>query len=467
MRVFDTAKSASNVGLQVLFVIFGGLGLAWLVLHAGVLVIAATLCGILLLGFLGRPDLGLLAVLLVRASTDATLWLVPGLTESAPGPAGAFLTPNLGVLSILMAGGGLVLLQRRLPFMSLPGGVLLTLLLATGLLGTLRSENPFLAFDQWIPAASALIVYPLAASLFSSPKQVRRVIDILAASFIVPAAFGFYQLIAGQGGVLRDIGVTRIHGTFVTANGFALYLVVILSVFISQALVQPGRRRYLALVIVALASILLIATFSRFAWVGAVIVLLTVGALRARILLLVIPLVVVIALGLVPVIGERFSDPFGGSFADRVGIWQETLLTWKSVTSEGQEPLLVILNRLGGLGPGAALSITFAVRGTHPHNDYVRILVDYGVVGLGFYLGLLAVLVVTAFRSWQRSTDRTMGSVALSFLTLALAYPIMSITAQIFGLMYNQVYFWTLAGLAVSAGRFASNKDRSSSVNSA
>lgn len=461
MRAIDTASSGSSVALQIFLVVLAGLTLAWLVFSApSILLVASVLGGILFLGFLRRPDLGLLAVLLVRASMDATLRLVLDPAISAIGPEGALLTPNLGLLIILVVGGGIVVLSRRLPFISLPGGILIVLLLVTGLIGVLRSESLVLSVDQWTPVLGALIAYALAASLFSSPQQMRRVIDVLAASFILPAAFGLFQLATGQGTVLRDIGVSRVQGTFVHANPFGLYLVVILSVFVNQFLVQRGMRKFVALVIVAVGGALLVASFARFAWVGAAIVLLTVGVLRSRVLLLILPLILVITLVLVPSIGERFSDPLGGSFADRVSIWTSLLFTWESLTNQGEGPISVAVNRLGGLGPGSSLMLVFGFRGTHPHNDYIRVFVEYGALGLVLYVVLFAVLIVTAYRAWRRSSDNFMRSIALSFLALALAYPVMSITAQLFGLMANQVYFWTLAGLTASVGRFTSKGER-------
>lgn len=457
MRAIDTERSGSFAWLQIFLVILAGLSLAWLVLSvSGILLAAAVLGGMFFIGFLRRPDLGLLAVLLVRASTDATLQFVSGPAGGESGPVGVLLTPNLGLLVVLVIGGGIIVLLRQLPFISLPGGVLFTLLVVMGLIGASRSEDFLLSVDQWTPVAGALIAYALAASLFPSPQQVRRVIDVLAASFIVPAVVGLYQLATGQGAMLADIDFPRVRGTFVHANPFGLYLVLILSVFMNQVLVQQGRRKFMAICIVAVASVLLVASFARFAWVGAAVVLLTLGILRSRALLVLAPLALALAVAFVPAIAERFSDPLGGSFADRVSIWTSILTSWQSLTAQGEGLISVAVNRLSGLGPGSSLMLAFGMRGTHPHNDYVRIFIEYGALGLGLYVVLFAVLIVTAYRAWRGAADPLMSSVVLSFLGLTIAYPVMSITAQIFGLMANQVYFWTLAGLTVSVGRLSS-----------
>jgi len=49
--------------------------------------------------------------------------------------------------------------------------------------------------------------------------------------------------------------------------------------------------------------------------------------------------------------------------------------------------------------------------------------------------------------------------VALAFLGLTVAYPIMSLTDQVFGATQNQIYFWTLAGLSAAIGRLVRHDD--------
>jgi hypothetical protein len=48
-----------------------------------------------------------------------------------------------------------------------------------------------------------------------------------------------------------------------------------------------------------------------------------------------------------------------------------------------------------------------------------------------------------------------MASVALSFLALTFAYPVMGVTDNVFAATQNQVYFWTLAGLTVAIRRMS------------
>ena len=457
MRATATATSIGTHAGQFLVVIVTGLSLAILIAHQSIPVVLAALLGAIYgIVFLSRPDIGLVIVLLVRASTDLTFQYMRPIFVERNWIAGL---PNVGLVGVLILAGGLFILRRNLPLITLPGGRLLALILLAGAVGAFRSDSRLLALNEWLPVLSSLVVYSLATALFRSPQRMRRVIDVFAASFILPALFGFYQLASGTSFILVQEGVSRVFGTFVHPNGFGLYLVIMLSVFLPEALSQTGRRKLVALMIVLASVTLLVATFARASWAGAIIVFLTVGALRSRALLVVVAVVGVLALGLVPSLTARLANPLGegGSFADRVDLWTGTLEQWTAISAAEGSPFGTALTRFTGLGPGSVEFLTMRVREfpITAHNDYLRVLVEYGLFGLTLYLALLVLLVRLAFRVWRETVDKTYAVVALAFLALALANPIMSITDHIFAQTANQVYFWTLAGMTVAAGQLS------------
>lgn len=447
----STAAAPAVVGWQILAVVVAGTGLALLVGQAPlILALGAVLAFVLGVVFIQRPDIGLILLLTVRASTDATLGSFGSAGVSQQRAMSLLLSPNTALILILIVAGGLFLLNRGVAVINLPVVRVYALLLLTGLIGVLRSHS-LLFLNEWLRIVSPLIVYCLVAHLFRDRERMQKIIDALALSFIVPALFGFYQLIVGQGHRL-NIGVTRILGTFTHPNPFAAYLVIILSVFLCQALDQQGRRKWLSLGVAVASSVLLLATFARFAWVGAAIVILTIGLLRGRVLLVIVPLIAVIAFGTIQGLGARFEDPLqDSSLQDRLMMWEKTFVGWTYETSLSQAPAAIALDRLTGLGPGAyaSLSLNYIGRVILLHNDYLRVLVEYGVFGLIVYVGLYVMLICLAYRAWRRSVGPS-KAVALSLLAVALAFPVMSTTANIFGQQVNQIYFWALAGLVAT-----------------
>jgi O-antigen ligase len=60
-----------------------------------------------------------------------------------------------------------------------------------------------------------------------------------------------------------------------------------------------------------------------------------------------------------------------------------------------------------GKGPGSSTTVLANrfVGISHPHNDYLRILHDYGLIGLGFWMWLLVALLSALYRSWRSANQ--------------------------------------------------------------
>lgn len=437
---------------QALMVLILGLGLAFLGARSSPLfMVAIVLAALSLLFFLRRPDLGLLFVLIARASSDALVLMASGDAAASGGLRGLLLNPNTALVLILIGGGMLTILARGLPLMALPGGVLLALIVVTGLFGTIRSERLLHSLDEWIPMLAAPITYALAASTLGHPSRRLWVPKALAVSFVPPAFLGYAQLLTG-GGIFKA-GFVRIFSTFVHPNPFALYLVIIVAVFLPLAFTR-SRMGLLARLIVLASGPLILGTYARFAWAGLLIVMTCVGLLRYRALLfLAIPLLVLV--GLIPEVQMRLADPLGGSFADRIRLWTGLYQQWIEAATSGGTMTSSVISIVGGLGPGASTLLIERVRGgtIPPHNDFIRILVDYGALGLLLYVALLVVVIRLAYQTHRIVSDSSSKAIALGFLALAVAYPVMSLTSNLVAATHNQVYFWTLAGLCVALKR--------------
>lgn len=444
-----------NVPL-VIVAITGGLALAWLMLRFSPPLMVAGLLGFAFCTiFFARPDIGLLLTLLVRSSTD----LVLNYAQFGEGLRAMLLSPNTSLILILILAGGVYILNRNVRLLSLPGGTLLAFLLVTGLVGMLRSENVLFSLREWLPLVSLFVVYAITAHICRTPQQIQRVIDVIAASFILPAIYGFYQLI-GHGGTALG-GFNRIFGTFVHPNPFSFYLAMIITLFTCQSLVTAGKRRRLSVAIVAAAGILLVGTLTRIAWVGTIVALLTIGALRSRRLLILVPLAVVLVAVAFPYtvarVGNVVGDPASTGVQDRFEIWGLTFHYWMDATQARDGSVVTMMNRLGGLGPGTVDFLTARREGGSysAHNDYIRVLSEYGVFGLTLYALLLMVMLVSGYRAFRLSAGTSMASVPLSFFALTLAYMLMSVTDNIFASTQNQVYYWALAGMSVAISQMS------------
>lgn len=447
----ETPRPAPAVAWQIAAVLVAASGLSLMVgLAPPLLAVGGILALFLAFLFLLRPHLGLLLLLFLRASSDA----IPTPFDGA-GLLARLLNANAAIILVLVVAGGAYILVHRLPVISIPGGRVYILLLLTGLLGAAHTKSVLFSVNEWLPLVSMLVVYVLAAGLLSGEERIRRTVDVVGASFIVPAAVALYQISTGIANY--GSGFRRIQSTFAHPNPFAFYLVFILALFLGQAVTSSGWRKWISVCIVAASGALLVQTYTRSAWIGALAVVLVFGALQSRALLLLAPLSIWLILRGVPSIGARLEDPMGGSFASRLEIWGVLLERWSNVTSQGRTPVTTAIDRLIGLGPGGFGSLLFSDRIVWPHNDYLRVLVEYGMFGLILFLLLYAVLIIMAYRTWRRSSG-PVKPIALSLIAVSLAYLIVSFTDNLFAMTVNQVYFFAIAGLVAAAYMNAERK---------
>ncbi|MDQ7878361.1 O-antigen ligase family protein [Microbacterium sp. QXD-8] len=355
---------------------------------------------VLLLGLLLLRDLpvfGLLACLiLARAAFDGPFNLqVAG-------------NPLSGVLGILILGLGIASGIRGwrgfIPVLAL-GGVLFV------------SSQSALLFDadaisEYIRLMSVIAVFVIVANLRSRPGP-RAVVTVIQLTALTSAVFSLIQFATG-GGLVVD-GVLRATGTMAHPNSAALLYCMAISASVI-AYFELGRRR-LDLVVAAVLFVALLSTGS----VGGIVALAAMlcayillsprVARNVRIGVPVLAAAGVIGFLLSPLGAERVSEfvslDLSGASGERnslewrIGRWQDVLTYWE------QSPIF-------GVGYGAAAGGAL-LNGYPPHNEYVRAIVELGLLGIV----VIAILIVATLRALRR-VART-GEAAGALATLGIA----------------------------------------------
>jgi O-antigen ligase len=276
--------------------------------------------------------------------------------------------------------------------------------------------------------------------------RVRTILIGILASAFVPLAVAANQL-SGGGGLLTFEGFSRISGTFLHPNPFGTYLFLIL-VLIASLFPHVSRgRRWLLLAPLAIGCAgVLIVTYSRGAWVAAVVGLLVVGFLQSRRLLVTIGIAVVTVLVAVPSVGVRLSDlsesraasgATGNSLAWRLQYWDE-------VIALQDNPFLGIGLREVELNQEAEKA---------PHNDFLRVYVETGVLGLVAYCWLLVALLVQAHGALRRAPPGAPRGLAVAFMATTVGLIVLSIVANVVSQLVILWYFAAIVVLALAASR--------------
>jgi O-antigen ligase len=369
-------------------------------------------------GFGVASDLDLLLVLflgvtlVVRVLTD---------DRSAPNSrhSGSLnLSGAIAVLLILVAGG--LLLRRRhgvLPTVLIMSWLCIWMAIAVNTSGA-STETLREGVREVSVIALALIVYN-ARGVVTVPIAV-RVVQFIG---FAPALLALYQLTTHTG--LDVDGTLRANGTFAHPDGAAMFFAIAATASLWRYL-DDGRHRSDAL-LTALFVAALIATFSidgliTLAAMLTALGLLRPGSLRVKLGPCVIAALIILAFFATPLGAQRVAGETSTSLAaadrgetnspldTRLYRWKTLLPEWEQSPVFGQ-----------GIGTTTTTESTSSNRLNFllPHNEYLRYLVETGILGLAILLAALTMLVLSLLH--KRKNPGTLDAGTFNAPSLALA----------------------------------------------
>ncbi|MEP0885302.1 O-antigen ligase family protein [Trichocoleus sp. ST-U3] len=342
--------------------------------------------------------------------------------------------------------------------------VILLPLGALGLDASLLSDS----IREWVRLFSLLMVYLLVMQLKDRVPP-EKVIHMLFFSLVLPITMGLMQAFlpslipsflsggGGDAGSMPSEGVSRITGTFAIANTFATYLLVFMG--LAWWRLGQSKQRLPWFLLLGLIAFFYVGTKSLFALIMLAVFVVVLIAPRLSVVNL-IGGVVLFAL----VVGLFASSEFGQERLGSIGqtpllnpdidVWRAILLSqgdnnsfnWRlaqwhlELTRWRQYPIF---------GYGLGLSVEAAGNGFLPHNDYIRALVEGGVVGLTTFLGFFAAQVVHLVRL-LRNAPRGTGQRELCLVLLAIILAISAgmITENIWSHTTLFFYWWIIFAVA-------------------
>lgn len=309
--------------------------------------------------------------------------------------------------------------------------------------------------------ATIFALFTLGYLTIGANKHLTDQIKVIIFSMIIPAALAYYQFFTATGLTLPLEHIyNRIYGTFAHPNLFAFYLIIplVLSLVIVVIKNKKEVATYMFAVLAAIFSALLVLTYTRGAWIAFMSAMFIVGAIRYRKILVVMAAALALLYVAVPTVQERAArlvhpDPYG-SIVWRFDLWEDGLG--------------YTLNRpFLGHGAGTARDVILKHRGEEkgspdPHNDYLKIMLEFGFIGLAAYLYLLVSVLVLLWKTYQAENRPNFKDLYLAIFALSAAIFIMSFGDNIFRNTALQWTLWSLIGgaLALRKTRLSANKPR-------
>jgi O-antigen ligase len=386
-----------------------------------------------------RLEVFLLAVLSLRASLDYFQ-----VSERIPIP----VEPAQMVALLFMVAAALWLAGNRREAVPAPPSTLRAPLLAFlcgAALSVIGSAQPGTSILDLSRITAVVIMLVVLERLLTDPAAVKRLLIAVFLSALLPLALGIMQALQGEG--VDVAGFNRVRGTFLHPNTFAVYLALI--VVMGAALYPHLKTRWRrpALVFLGACGSCLLLTYTRGAWLAAFVGLIIVGILQSRTLIAVLLGGTVLLAVAVPSVSARFSDlereqrpsgAAGNSLIWRFDYWSDALS-------------LVKENPVTGIGLKMVQSRSEGEQNVH--NDFVRVLVETGLIGLAAYLWLLARLRQVARRSLATAAPGLHRGVAVGFSGCLGVFLVVSMSANIISQVVLLWYFVAFAAVAMAVGR--------------
>jgi len=420
-----------------------GVGVAKVADRQSLLVLAV---GVVLAGALAflaatRFALFLLVLLVFRASLDA---LKPGglggNSVTSPGVlvGGVLLLASLLWLFAERAAGRLVRPSRT--------AMWLFAVACAALLSTVGSQAPSDSLQTALRVfAGAMTFIVLEQLLVRRPRYVRGLLVAAALSLVIPAAQALRQLLSPDEN-FAFTNVSRIQGTFVHPNSFAAYLVVIAATALAVVFFSRGAARTVAVVVCAVSSTLLLFTYARGAWAAWIVGALYLLGRRNRKLVGALIVGAVALVLFVPSINSRVSD-LGGAPPVQIGDGTANSLEWRLEYWQDILPLWQE-NPMTGIGIDQVASRTAAA--AEPHNGFVQVLVETGVLGLVSLVGLVVALWRDLAAARRRAVTDVDRWLAFGATAVAAGFLLQFVTENLLTQVAIHIYLWIPIAYATS-----------------
>lgn len=301
------------------------------------------------------------------------------------------------------------------------------------------------AAREWVRLASLFMIYILVYQL-SQRIGYKKIVNYLLWALPIPLASGLYQIVTSTG--IKVSGINRVYGTLAHPNSFAFFLVIFIGLTLWKMRFSQMRLIWLALL--ATEALILINTFS----INGIIMLLTMSAIlmcktlkaKRRFLIFTFALIVLISFSfsnygkkrlneisqtgnIIQIIGTG-KTVGEGSMAWRALNWHLLLEKWS------QRPVF-------GYGLSATVDLVSPLKNV-PHNDYLRFLVETGIVGLCMFLFLLTAAGNELWKLYKsfKVEDPELSYLLLVVFSLYIAWVIGSISDNFITATSVQYYLW-------------------------
>lgn len=357
-----------------------------------------------------------------------------------------------GIANVLVSGMGIIyfLVLWKNPFkgrsLTVPYGLFLAL---------------FTVSIYWAPDFRWAIrfVTRLAAPFFTyliisdmiDRKMVRDVIRAIYWSSAIPIAYGFFQLFTGAGNRITA-GYVRVNSTFWHPAHFSMYLTFLFCLAYAEFLDPRAKNRAWRVAYIGCLVVLEIVTYTRISWLAFAVCFVYLSLAYGRRTNIVVG---ALASGFVALAwGQGIIDRVASSTQAMTTVGIDTVYDLN--TSVGwrlyfwDEILRRFVDRPWlGFGSGSSVVLGEELFGIEasPHNGYLRVLYETGIVGFVTFLLVFVVMFRQGMRLLRQNFALRLTYVNHVYITMTLSYVLLNLTDNILEYYEVAVYQWAILSL--------------------
>lgn len=377
---------------------------------------------------------------------------------------------SLALVTVVVA--GLIAGRFDLPR---PAAVVLGALAAAATVSALVATDTGAALSGLVRYLQVFVLVPAAvAAVVRTPQRIAVVAGAFVVSGLLQGAVGVVQYLSGTGASIGGETV-RAVGTFGAQEIMAMSAVVSfgLAVCVAGAVALTDLRHRIVLTGLAVALLVPLAfSLSRGSWLASAVVLVLLlahlgpaGLLRAAGVVTALAVVLVGGFGLGGgEIGTRLGSAVSSvgspdsSVGDRYHLWDTATSIWSEhpVTGAGLRSFPELRDGHAPLGLNSSSDTDQPGAGyvkqelLSPHNQYLLVLSEQGLLGATALVGLLATVALGTLQRVRRSTTPTERAVGLAVLGMVLWQAVEFLYADTGG--PTSVLVGVVVGLAASYG---------------
>jgi O-antigen ligase len=310
------------------------------------------------------------------------------------------------------------------------------------LFSLLNTQHIFNSLEGLLKIVTTISIYVIVFNFVQKKQDLIIMTRTIIWSSIIPILIGLYQIITGIGIYQGGFSKMRIYSVFVLSNVFAVYLTVILILIISLFFNKQIRRKenLFYFVIFIFGLFCLVKTYTVSAWLVLFAAISIICFYERRLLKIFLPICLILGFLFQVEFKERFQ-----SIMHTPKYGYNSVEFRNDITSQLFSNAFLKHPFIGfGIGTSKSVAKKYTSYDLLPHNDFMRIMIETGILGLFAYLLFMLGIIM---RFMKRVIKRQCQLCDIAFFSIFTIYFLLFFGSNTFSFVVTSGYMFCCFGM--------------------